>query len=126
MYVERNTEARSGNRCCHAAALSYMFWVCVYSLSYPACSAHASHYVVICVLFGSTIFFHIISQTARFLEKGVTEYKTRVLIFSTTFLCNISRSTKNSEQYQKLYIGLYVKYPLFLSGCTETRIFSTN
>jgi hypothetical protein len=35
--------------------------LCVYSLSYPACKAHASYYIVICGLSGCTIFFHIIS-----------------------------------------------------------------
>ena len=36
--------------------------VCLYScLSYPACKAHAPYYIVIHVLSGSTIFFHIIS-----------------------------------------------------------------
>ena len=29
---------------------------CVYSLSYPACEAHAPYYIVICGLSGSTIF----------------------------------------------------------------------
>jgi hypothetical protein len=35
--------------------------VCVCSLSYPACSAHAPYYIVICGLSGCTIFSHIIS-----------------------------------------------------------------
>jgi hypothetical protein len=42
--------------------------------------------IVICGLPGSTIFFHFISQTALFSKKTVTEYKMRVLIFSTTFV----------------------------------------
>ena len=33
----------------------YIFWVCVCSLSYPACKAHMP-----CGLSGSTVFFHII------------------------------------------------------------------
>jgi hypothetical protein len=39
--------------------------VCVCSLSYPACKAHAPHYIVMCGLSGFTIFFHIISETER-------------------------------------------------------------
>jgi len=38
-----------------------VFWVCVCSLSYPAYSAHAPYYHLICCLAGRTIFFHIIS-----------------------------------------------------------------
>jgi len=40
-----------------------------------------------------------------------------VLISSTTFVWSISHSTKNVTRYdkKKTYIGLYVKYPLFLS-----------
>jgi len=40
---------------------------------------------VICGLSGSTVFLHIISQTAR-LSKKVIEHKICVLIFSTTFV----------------------------------------
>jgi hypothetical protein len=40
----------------------YIFWMCVSAaLSYPARTAHAPCYIVICHLSGSTIFFHIIS-----------------------------------------------------------------
>jgi len=31
------------------------------SLRYPACKAHAPHYIVVCGLTGCVIFFHIIS-----------------------------------------------------------------
>jgi hypothetical protein len=42
---------------------------------------------IICDLSGSTKFFDIISQTARFLGKNkFTEHKTRVLVLSTTFI----------------------------------------
>jgi hypothetical protein len=48
----------------------YIFWVCVCRRSYPACNAHAPYYIVICVLTGSAILFHIISQRARFSAEG--------------------------------------------------------
>jgi hypothetical protein len=34
-----------------------IFWVCVCSLSYPACKAHAPYYIVICGLSGCTKIF---------------------------------------------------------------------
>jgi len=39
----------------------YIFWVCVCSLNYPASNAHASYYIVIRELSGSTLFIPIIS-----------------------------------------------------------------
>jgi hypothetical protein len=49
------------------------------------------------------------------------------LIFSTTFVFNISHSKKKWTKYDtKIYIGLHVKYPLFLSDFNETWIFSAD
>ena len=40
----------------------------------------------------------------------------RVLIFSKTFIWNMSHTKKNlNEMWSKMYIGLQVKYVLFLS-----------
>jgi hypothetical protein len=50
-----------------------------------------------------------------------------VLIFSTKFAWNISRSEKNWTRYvSNMYIGVHVKYPLFLSDCNESWIFSAD
>ena len=104
----------------------YIFWVCVCSLRYPACKAHASYYIVACGLSGSTIFFQIISQTARFSWISV-EHKMCILVFSTTCLWNVSHSKKNSEKYYyKCTFGLHVKYPFLLSHFNETWISSTD
>ena len=105
----------------------YLFWVCVCSRSYPACNEHAPychprpirlyqifpHYLINGMIFGG--------------RGGITEYKMRVLTFCTTFVRNISHSKKNSaSEISKMYNGLHVQYPLFLSAFHETWIFLTD
>jgi hypothetical protein len=54
----RSIEARSYNHCCFEKSTTYyIFWVCVCSLSYPACGGHAPYYIFTCGLPISTIFF---------------------------------------------------------------------
>jgi hypothetical protein len=57
--------------------------------------AMAMRHIVIYGLSGSSIFFHIMSQIAWFSKKNVIEHKIYVLIFSTTFIWNISHTKKN-------------------------------
>ena len=40
----------------------YIFWVCICSLSYPACKVHVPYYFVTCGLSGCTIFFFTLSH----------------------------------------------------------------
>jgi hypothetical protein len=111
--------------------------VCLYSFhSYIALNAHARYYIVICGLSGSTIFFHITSKTG----KKLLNIKC-VLIFSITFVSNISHSEKNIMRYdhtctyactkstrKALYIALKVHkfydnrnkylYPLTMDFCS--------
>ena len=65
MY-KRNTEVRSCSFFWRGKGLR---------TSFPACNAHAPYYTAIFVLFGPTIFFHFVSQTAPFSENKLRNVK---------------------------------------------------
>ena len=89
--------------------------------------AMRKRYIVMCGLSRSKIFFRIFSCTARFSEKKNTEHKMRILIFSKTFVRNISHSKNKWARYdKKMYTGLQEKCLLFLSNFNETWIFKTD
>jgi len=73
--------------------------VCVYSLIYPACTAHAPYYVFIFGQSGSTTSSHIISLRARFSKerKKIVERTVCVLIFSINFVRNIVSLTRSER-----------------------------
>jgi hypothetical protein len=72
-------------------------------------------------------YFSLLSHEQHDLKKKVTEYKTCALIFSTASVWSISHSTKKWARYdKKMYIGLHVKYPLFLSNFNDAWTFSTD
>jgi len=71
-------------------------------------------HIVICGLSRSTICFHIISKTARFSKKKVTEHKTCVLIFFTTFVWNISHSKKKLARYDSNFYWSSCKVPFII------------
>jgi len=60
-------------------------------------------------------------------DKNVIEYKTRVLILFTIFVCNFSQSKKNCAIRSKCILyWSSCEVPLFLSGFIETWILSTD
>jgi hypothetical protein len=125
IYVSRNTETRcSRNHYCHAKAKRIIYYVCV-CVFVTLGIQHAMRmcYIVICGLCGSTIFSHVISQTALFLEK-----KSYCIKSGCFFLYNFRQKhfafwEEFSEVWWKMYIGLHVKHPLLLSDFNLAWIF---
>jgi len=90
----------------------YLFWVCVCSLSYPACNAHSPY----CRLWPAwlySIFPHYLKKGTIFGGGGELRKVKCLLIFSTTFVWNISHCKKDWARFD-MYLGLHVRYPLFL------------
>jgi len=102
----------------------YIFWVCVCSLRDPERNTHAPYHIAICVLPHSTIFFHIMSQTARFSEKQKKKMNIKIFwslkLLSETFLI-LNRIQR--DMIKRMYIGLHVKYTLFGSYFNTSSIF---
>jgi hypothetical protein len=97
-------------------SVAYSVCVCVcvcVGLSYPACKAHAPNYIVICDLSGSTIFLHP-HKRCDFREK-VVEHNMCALMFSATFISNISHSKENLARCHKC-TGSSCKVLIILSG----------
>jgi len=101
----------------------YILWVlCICSLRYPACNAHAPH----CLLWPAplyNIFPHFLINGMIF-EKKLLDTKC-VFLFSLQALFETFHFLRRNEwDMIKMYIGLHIKYPLFLSDFNETWIFS--
>ena len=101
----------------------YTLWVCVCSLMYPACNAHAPYchlwHVRLYNIF-STL-FHIIGT----IFEKLFELKC-FLIFFIMLVRNISHFKKEWARYDKTIYWCSCKVQLLLTDFNETWIFSTN
>jgi hypothetical protein len=83
-------------------------------------------HTAICGLPGSTIVFPRYLKKDKSFEKKI-EYKRYVLIFSTTFVRNISHSKKIRARYDKNIYLFSSNVPVILEPCSNnTQIFSNN
>jgi hypothetical protein len=92
----------------HWKSHNYYLFECVF----PACSAHVS-YCHLRHVHLYNIFPHYLINGTIF-EKKNTEHIRCCLIFSTIFVA-IHVHEELCEIWSQMYIGLHVKYPLFLS-----------
>jgi hypothetical protein len=100
--------------------------MCVCSLSYPACKAHAPYYVVICDLSGSTKLLTLFHKGHDFRKKKLLNIKC-VFWFSVQLLSETFLSLRIIESnITMIYIGLHLKYPSFFSDFNEICICSTD
>ena len=100
---------------------NYIFWMCVCSLSYPACNAHAPY----CHLWPVRLyknFPHYLIK-ARFSKKRI-EHKICVFTVSANLVWNISHSKKNWARCDQKCILVDVKHPILLSDFNENWLFS--
>jgi hypothetical protein len=127
LYVYRNTEACSCYHCCSGKAISTTYSECVF-IALVLQHAMRMRHTVIRGLSGSTIFFHIISSTARFSKKKKKLLNVKhVLRFSLQLLSATFLIPREfSEILSQICVCLHVKNTLLLSDFNETLIISTD
>jgi hypothetical protein len=100
----------------------YTIWVCVCSLRYPSCNAHAPY----CHLWPAPLYrisAHSLIKGTFFEKKKLQNTKCGSLSFSATFVWNISHSKKKWARCDKNVCLSSCKVPLFLIGFNETLMF---
>jgi len=102
----------------------YTTWVCICSLGYPACNAHAPYcHVWHAPLYN--IFPHFLINGTNFeRKKKLLNTKMCVFWFSLQILSETFLIPKRNERGMvNTYIGLHVRYILFLTDFDETSKF---
>ena len=102
----------------------YIFSVCVCSLSYQACKAHAPYCRLWPVRLYNTFPPYHLTGTIR--KKKSLELKYLFWFSLQIFLNYLSFLEEMSGTWSKLYTGPQAKWPLLLSDFDETRNFSTD
>ena len=99
MYVQRNILARSRNFCCSGEAIVTKYYEYVFVALVTQHALHMCRIVLSSVARPALQYFStLLHKGTIFLGRGrgeVIEYKICILIFSPTFVRNISHSKKN-------------------------------
>jgi len=100
----------------------YIFWVCVFSPSYPACMRHTS----VCGLSGSNTFFATLFHKRHDFRRKI-ELRMCVLIFSATLTGILFLILKRIQRDDIINVRKFsYKVPFLLSAFGKTWIFSTD
>ena len=97
----------------------YIFWVCVCSISYPACTAHATYFSYVAWLWKGV---HIILKND--FRGGGKLLNTKLLNFLYSCCWNIAHFKKRARYDKKCILAYMYSTPLFLSDFNETANFS--
>jgi hypothetical protein len=108
-------------------SIIYIYWVCVCSLNYTACQAHAPYCRIIVLSVGwlYNFFLHYLINGMIFRKKHFIEHIMCILSFSTAFLLNINLKN-NSRDVIKNICWSSFKVLLFFTGFNKTKKFSTD
>jgi hypothetical protein len=118
--MERNVEAHSFNHCCSGKSISVIYSQCMF-LALGIQDAIRVRHIVICVLSGTKIFFHIISWDFR---KSLLNIQ-RVFWFSLQILSETFLILRTEPDKIRNVYWSTSKAPFFWSHFNETWIFST-